>query len=165
MKKLLMVVAVLAVTGLPGTALAEKPVPERVEVSIDSVGSFKHRTGRFTITGTVTCLRPAKIHLVGFPYQKVGRLMVQDFFFTSVKCGKRGTAAWSADFGGRRTLGGVGQFVGGRALIVKFSWSGCARKAKWSCDHGKGEQVVRLRGKEVTSEAWQRDSEARARNP
>jgi hypothetical protein len=87
--------------------------PPQVELglTIDPTGSVVPSKGVATISGTVTCSQPASVGVEGRMEQRVGRLLINGFFFAFVECTPPATA-WSATVEGENGL-----FVAGRADV------------------------------------------------
>jgi hypothetical protein len=85
--------------------------PLTLDVSIDPHGTFSPLTGAATISGTVTCSRPAYVELSGEVRQFVGRLnTLRGYFSTSFECD--GATSWSASAAPEN-----GRFAGGHAQV------------------------------------------------
>jgi hypothetical protein len=87
------------------------PPPLELGLTIDPTGSVVPSKGVATISGTVTCSQPASVGVEGRMEQRVGRLLINGFFFAFVECTPPATA-WSATVEGENGL-----FVAGRAHV------------------------------------------------
>jgi hypothetical protein len=87
------------------------PPPLELGLTIDPTGSVVPSKGVAAISGTVTCSQPASVGVEGRMEQRVGRLLINGFFFAFVECTPPATA-WSATVEGENGL-----FVAGRADV------------------------------------------------
>lgn len=92
------------------------PPPLELEISIDPVGTVVPSKGVATVSGTLTCSRPAFVEVFGDLQQRAGRVIIRGFFFDFVECD--GTVPWTAT-----VIGENGLFVGGRATVDVFAFS------------------------------------------
>ncbi len=104
----------------PAQALFQSPPPPpplEVDLSINPVGSVVPKTGVATISGIVTCSRPAFVVLFGDLQQKVGRAVIRGifdpFFFAC-----DGETSWSMT-----VTSETGPFVGGHAQSAVFAFA------------------------------------------
>lgn len=71
------------------------PPPLQIDLAIDPVGSVSQSTGEATISGTVTCSKPALVNLFGTLTQIFARgIIIRVFFSTGFECS--GETPWSA---------------------------------------------------------------------
>jgi hypothetical protein len=85
--------------------------PLTLDLTIDPHGTFSSITGAATVSGTVTCSRPAYVNLSGKVRQFVGRLnTLRGYFSTSFECD--GATTWSA-----AATPENGRFAGGHAQV------------------------------------------------
>ncbi len=100
--------------GSPGGSLVfhldVPPPPLEFDFAVNPLGSVKASSGLVTLSGVVTCSRPASVELYGGAQQRAGRLIIQGYFFTFVWCD--GETSWSASFPGEN-----GIFKAGRAEV------------------------------------------------
>lgn len=90
------------------------PPPLTIALDVNSVGSVVPKTGAATISGSVTCSRPAFVNVSGELQQKAGRVLIRGFFGTFFECD--GQTPWSASVTGEN-----GRLVGGKALTSVFA--------------------------------------------
>ena len=102
----------------PGGALVFSvdvaPPPLAIDVKIDPVGAVVAKTGDVSISGTVTCNKPAFVDLSGDLQQRAGRVIIQGYFSGFVACTGQTpwTAPWTATMAGEN-----GIFKGGWAGV------------------------------------------------
>lgn len=111
--------------------------PLELEVTIDPVGTVVPSTGVATISGTLTCSRPAFVEVFGLLEQRAGRAIISGFFFDFMECD--GTMPWTA-----MVEGDNGLFVGGRADVEVFVFSFDEGEEDFAEAHASA--TVRLRG-------------------
>jgi hypothetical protein len=108
--------------GTLSFTITELPLLE-IGLTVDPTGTVNPRTGVATVSGTVTCSSPTDVSIDGRLRQRVGRILISGFFFTSVACD--GSAAWSATATGEN-----GVFGPGEATVEAFAFAcdefGCA---------------------------------------
>jgi uncharacterized repeat protein (TIGR01451 family) len=78
------------------------PPPLEVNLSIDPLGAVVAKTGVTTISGTVTCSKPASVDLYGGLRQRAGRVIIQGDFSDFLGCD--GETPWSATVVGENGL-------------------------------------------------------------
>jgi hypothetical protein len=112
------------------------PPPLEFDLSIDPVGLVKASTGMMTLSGQVTCSRPASVYIYGDVQQRAGRSFIRGYFYNAVWCD--GETVWKAGSSGEN-----GIFKPGKADVNAFA----------SASTGDGEYAsdsetltVRLRG-------------------
>lgn len=87
-----------------------------VDLLIHRVGTFSPRTGRATVTGTVSCSKPAQALVEGTTAQDSGREVVEGYFLTVVSCD--GPTPWTAEVGYTN-----GRHVGGPLDVALSSFA------------------------------------------
>jgi hypothetical protein len=121
------------------------PPPVSIQVTVNPLGTVVASNGSVTLTGTVTCSRPATISISGQLQQKRGRTTVVGFPNAFFEC--NGTTTWTAPvfysallFRGRSAL----LFAGGNAdaIITAFAFDPFSGEGAFD----QTEQTVSLRG-------------------
>lgn len=114
---LLMVGAFESGTGgnLAFQVVETEPItPLEVDLTVDPVGT--HRGGVATVSGTLTCNKPAEVELDTQLRQRAGRVFINGFAFDFVSCD--GTVPWELTIQDAN-----GRFAGGRADAEVFAFA------------------------------------------
>ena len=90
--------------------------PIELALTIDPRGSVVPRTGEATITGTLTCSRPALVGLDGLLTQRIGRVRIQGYSGTEIE--GDGAATWKLPISASDGL-----FTAGKADAQAFAYS------------------------------------------
>lgn len=130
----------VATSGELVVVVREAVPPPAIEVTVDPVATVD-RSGAATITGTVTCTAPDGQGVVlgvdGSVRQRVGRIFINGFFFSSLGIPCDGTTTqWSA-----LAVADNGKFAGGKAATVAVSF-GCGTDL---CSTGYVEATVQMK--------------------
>lgn len=88
------------------------PPPLEIDVMVDRFGSVTPKTGVATVRGTISCTSDAQYFIAGELEQRIGRVLLQGFFFTEGTC-TAPSSSWSAD-----VTASNGLYVGGRATVT-----------------------------------------------
>jgi hypothetical protein len=91
------------------------PPPLEIDLGIDRFGSVNASTGVATIRGTLTCSRQAFASLDGTLQQRIGRVLVNAFFFTFFECD--GVTPWETEVVAPNVL-----LVGGPVEVSAFAF-------------------------------------------
>jgi hypothetical protein len=115
----------------------EAPPPVEFDLAIDPVGSVNAKTGIATISGTVTCSRPAWVSIQLDVVQRLGRMLIRGWGYAWADCD--GTTPFTAT-----VIGDSGLFTGGKATVIAWSYACDA----YDCSFEFEERNVRLTGKQ-----------------
>jgi hypothetical protein len=90
--------------------------PLEIDLAIDRFGGVNGSTGVATVRGTVTCSRQALASVDGSLQQRIGRVLVDAFFFTFFECD--GVTPWEAEVVAPNAL-----LVGGPVEVSAFAFA------------------------------------------
>jgi hypothetical protein len=92
-----------------------EPGPPALEIvlTLDGSATLDRATNTVTVSGSVTCTDTVGVEIFGQVSQKVGRAVIQGFFFTFIDCTAGESVSWSAS-----ATGETGIFAPGPAQLA-----------------------------------------------